>query len=235
LIYLFIYWVQIAAATLSGNRLSQTVHTHRASVHQAAKLVAVLLRVAGVTAGLAESNGSRVYDSRHLQADCQVLGSAPEHYLGDRVWATFTFLHRLPRPIAIDVASSGVCVRHAEEPIVSRLGGGDLSENHVCRLGPGAEWEVQCSRRQWTRPVLAHAGGRPIRHSSDAAYRYHYRSSLLLLGADAGRLVAVHCRAPVYDCHLSLSLSLPLSLSVIPDLQPSLHCSLSFSSSGLTV
>ena len=38
--------------------LRQTVHTHRASVHQAAKLVAVLLRVAEVTAGLAESNGS---------------------------------------------------------------------------------------------------------------------------------------------------------------------------------
>ena len=51
-------WVQIAAATLSGNSLRQTVHTHGASVHQAAKLVAVLLRVARVTAGLAESNGS---------------------------------------------------------------------------------------------------------------------------------------------------------------------------------
>jgi len=38
--------------------LRQTVHTHRACVHQAAKLVAALLRVAGVTAGLAESNGS---------------------------------------------------------------------------------------------------------------------------------------------------------------------------------
>jgi len=35
--------------------LRQTVHTHRTSVHQAAKLVAILLRVAGVTAGLAES------------------------------------------------------------------------------------------------------------------------------------------------------------------------------------
>jgi len=44
--------------TLSGNSLRQTVHTHRASVHQAAKLVAVLLRVVGVIAGLAESNGS---------------------------------------------------------------------------------------------------------------------------------------------------------------------------------
>jgi len=59
--------------TLSGFR--QTVHTHCASVHQAAKLVAALLRVARVTAGLAKSNGSLftdsrpVYDSRHLQAD----------------------------------------------------------------------------------------------------------------------------------------------------------------------
>ena len=63
--------------------LRQTVHTHRASVHQAAKLVAALLRVAGVTAGLAESSGSpyrRVHDSRHLQADCQEPGSAPEPY-----------------------------------------------------------------------------------------------------------------------------------------------------------
>jgi len=68
---------------LSRNSLRQTVHTHSASVHQAVKLVAALLRVAGVTAGLAESNGSlpgRVYDSRHLQADCQELGSAPEPY-----------------------------------------------------------------------------------------------------------------------------------------------------------
>ena len=38
--------------------LRQTAHTHRASVRQAAKLEAALLRVAGVTAGLAESNGS---------------------------------------------------------------------------------------------------------------------------------------------------------------------------------
>ena len=62
--------------------LRQTVHIHRACVHQAAKLGAALLRVARVTAGLAESNGSLppVYDSRHLQADCQEPGSAPEPY-----------------------------------------------------------------------------------------------------------------------------------------------------------
>jgi len=50
--------VHIAAAMLSGNSVRQTVLTHRASVHQAAKLVAALIRAAGVTAGLAESNGS---------------------------------------------------------------------------------------------------------------------------------------------------------------------------------
>jgi len=43
---------------LSANSLRQTVHTYRASVHQAAKLVAALLWVAGVTVGLAESDGS---------------------------------------------------------------------------------------------------------------------------------------------------------------------------------
>jgi len=51
-------WVQIAATTLSGNSLRQTVHTHHASVHQAAKLVAALLRVARVSSGLVESNGT---------------------------------------------------------------------------------------------------------------------------------------------------------------------------------
>jgi len=38
--------------------LGKLLTTHCASVHQAAKLVAALLRVTGVTAGLAKSNGS---------------------------------------------------------------------------------------------------------------------------------------------------------------------------------
>ena len=41
-----------------GNSLRQTVYSHRAFVHQAAKLVAALLRVARVTSGLVESNSS---------------------------------------------------------------------------------------------------------------------------------------------------------------------------------
>ena len=36
----------------------------------------------------------RVYDSRHLQADCQEPGSAQRNpALGNRVWAAFTFYH----------------------------------------------------------------------------------------------------------------------------------------------
>jgi len=49
---------KIAGTMLSSNSLRQTVYTHYTSVHQAAKLVAALLRVARVTAGLAESNVS---------------------------------------------------------------------------------------------------------------------------------------------------------------------------------
>ena len=76
---------------LSGNSLRQTVHTHRAYVFQTAKLVAAPLKVARVTAGLAESNGrlpSRVYDARHLQADCL----EPEPYAPQASTGyTFTF------------------------------------------------------------------------------------------------------------------------------------------------
>ena len=72
-------WVRTAAATLSGNSLRQTVC---ASVHQAAKLVAALLTVTRVTVGLAKVMVAycQVYNSRHLQADCQEPGSAPEPY-----------------------------------------------------------------------------------------------------------------------------------------------------------
>jgi len=31
----------------------------------------------------------RDHDSRHLQADCQEPGSAPEPYVGNGIWATF--------------------------------------------------------------------------------------------------------------------------------------------------
>jgi len=58
--------------------LRQAVRIHCTSVQQAAKLVAALLRVAGVTAGLAKVVAAyrRVYDSRHLQTDYKETGSA---------------------------------------------------------------------------------------------------------------------------------------------------------------
>jgi len=51
----------IAAMMLSGNSLRQAVHTHFASVHQTVKLVAAVLRVARVTAGLAERESNYYY------------------------------------------------------------------------------------------------------------------------------------------------------------------------------
>jgi len=51
-------WFKSQSRRCQGNSLRQTVHTGCASVHQAEKLVAALLRVAGLTAGLVESNGS---------------------------------------------------------------------------------------------------------------------------------------------------------------------------------
>jgi len=83
--------VQTAATTLSGNSLRQTVHTHCASVHQAAKLVAVLLRVVGVTVGLAKSTaGFMTYVTCRLTAKNRDQLRNPT--LGNQVWATCTFL-----------------------------------------------------------------------------------------------------------------------------------------------
>jgi len=88
----------IAVATLSGNSLRQTVHTHRASVHQAEKLVAALVRVAGVTADLAESNDSP-YRRTHIT--CRLTAKNRDQFgnptLGSRVWATFTFFRIVGR------------------------------------------------------------------------------------------------------------------------------------------
>ena len=76
-------WTGLSVGRVSqndrGSSLRQTVHTHCASVQQAAKLVAALhvLRVAWRKVMAAYR---RVYDSHHLQADCQEPGSAPEPY-----------------------------------------------------------------------------------------------------------------------------------------------------------
>jgi len=104
--------VQIAAATLSGNSLRQTVHTLRASVHQAAKLVAALFRVAGLTTGLTENNGS-------LHPDCQEPASAPDRKptLGNRVWATFLLASVLYRALKVGRSAStvyGACCSRAQ-------------------------------------------------------------------------------------------------------------------------
>jgi len=77
---------------LSCSSLRQTFHTHRGSVHQAAELVTALLKVARVTAGLAESNSS-LPPGFLTHVTCRL--TAKNRYqlrnptLGVRVWATF--------------------------------------------------------------------------------------------------------------------------------------------------
>ena len=76
---------------LLSNSLRQTVHTHCA-FHQAAKLVAALLRVAGVTADLVESKwqptvGFMIHVTCRLTAKNRDQLRNPT--LSNRVWATF--------------------------------------------------------------------------------------------------------------------------------------------------
>jgi len=61
----------------------QTVHTRRASVHQAVKFVAALLRVARVTAGLVESSGRLTAKNRN---------QLHNPVLSNRVRATFFYV-----------------------------------------------------------------------------------------------------------------------------------------------
>ena len=55
------------AVGYSCNSLRQTVHTHRASFHEEAKLVAAPLRVAGVTVALRSSDVTEETFRRHLK------------------------------------------------------------------------------------------------------------------------------------------------------------------------
>ena len=65
---------------LQPRRCRQTVHTHCISVQQAAKLVAALLRVARVTAGLVKSNGNLPLGLWLTSPTAKNDRSAPEPY-----------------------------------------------------------------------------------------------------------------------------------------------------------
>ena len=85
--------VTTTVGPVSGNSLGQTVHAHHASVHQAPKFVAALLRVVGVTAGLAESNGSLLPRMTHVTCRLTAMNrdQLQNPTLCNQVWATFTF------------------------------------------------------------------------------------------------------------------------------------------------
>ena len=83
---------QIAVATLSGNSLTQTVDTHRAAacVHQAARLVAALLRIARVLIG---GNYWQPTAGFMIDVTCRLTAKNRDQLrnptLGNRVWATY--------------------------------------------------------------------------------------------------------------------------------------------------
>jgi len=74
-------WLGSRVVNVLDSGAEGPVYTHCACVHQAAKLVAALLRVARVSAGLAKVMAATAgFMTRHLQAGCRQLGSAPEPY-----------------------------------------------------------------------------------------------------------------------------------------------------------
>ena len=79
---------------LSGNSLRQTAYAYRASVHQAAKLVAVLLRVGRVTVGLAESYGSLLLGV--WLVTCRLTAKNRDQLQNPMLWCQVwaTFLHK---------------------------------------------------------------------------------------------------------------------------------------------
>ena len=68
-------------------------------------MVAALLRVAGITAGLAESNSSLppgLYNSRHLQADCQELELGRYRFF--KSVSVFVFLVGFQKSVSVSVS-----------------------------------------------------------------------------------------------------------------------------------
>jgi len=136
--------VQIAAAMLSDNSLRQTVHTHRASVHQAAKLVAVLLRVAGVTAGLVESNAGFITHVTHA-------GRLPRTGISSGTLRS-VIEYRLPLPfLHVNMTVTGV---RARENWVVR----SSFQRRAVAVRPPCHQTTTCPDRWWrpsTKPMTS--------------------------------------------------------------------------------
>jgi len=75
------------------------ITSHLSVIGWLGNLVAALLRVAGVTAGLAESNGQPTAGFMTHDVTCRLTAKYQDQLrnptLGNRVWATFTFFYLL--------------------------------------------------------------------------------------------------------------------------------------------
>ena len=88
-------WVQITVATLSGNSLRQTVHTHRAFVHKAATIGSSPLKVCGGNCRPGEKQWQPTAGFM-THVTCRLTTKNRDQLrnptLDNRVWASFTFL-----------------------------------------------------------------------------------------------------------------------------------------------
>jgi len=174
----------------------------------------------------------RVYDSCHLQADCQEPGSAPEPYtLGSRVWATFTFLRcYTAKPSAIPLTGE------PKDRWQRRRAGGKY----------GRKTKATHTRTGWWPPLagLVHVincfAVRMYFCCRHTAPRWRIEGGGEVNVSDTGIQQFMPLTFILVIIIIIIIISFPSPThSFIPGLKPSFsanhsHCSLSFSSSGLT-
>ena len=90
----------------------------------------------------------RVYDSRHLQADCKIRDQLRNRKLGYRVWATFTFYYGRR---VIRVTASSLLKCHNSYAFVMVLNTNFVAQSgrtdffHICRTWRGRCVWVSCA------------------------------------------------------------------------------------------
>jgi len=109
----------------------------------------------------------RVYDSRHLQADCQAPGSAPEPYARQSSMGCLYLLrmHRQHRCSVVCLLDTTVSPTKTDEPIEVQFGVWTCvgPKSHVLCRGPNAPR----GRGQWSFCKLGRVGTLPVCFSSD--------------------------------------------------------------------
>ena len=174
-------------STAFGPHRTQAARRCGPLVHQAAKLVAALLRVAGITAGWRKVTAAfrRVYDSRHLQADCPEPGSAPEPYARQSSMGYLYLFYRLhlPSPFITITEREQVSIQRARVPSTTSAAAtrflvdgwkqtkNPASASWTLRMTRSQRRTLQLSRSRLNRRVKMSCTLSPLYTCRDAASR----------------------------------------------------------------